>query len=116
MNFNITKVKLEVSVPQNNVEDVRNSIFIEDAGIIGNYSHCSISTQCISTFMPNNNAKPYIGEINKLEYVFEEKLEILCDINKVKQVIKKIKEVHPYEEPVINIIPLINEYDLFNIL
>jgi len=109
MNFNITKVKIEVTIPLESVNKVRKSLFDEGAGVIGNYTHCSMSTKCVGTFMPVGNANPYIGEKNKLEYVFEEKLEILCDINKVKQVIKKIKEVHPYEEPAINIIPLLNE-------
>ena len=33
----------------------------------------------------------------------------LCDINIVKNVISKLREVHPYEEPAIDIIPLIDE-------
>lgn len=39
----------------------------------------------------------------------EEKLEVICDVNNVKNVIKKLREVHPYEEPAIDIIPLIDE-------
>ena len=55
------------------------------------------------------NTKTHIGERNKLEYVEEEKLEVICDIEKVKQVITKLREVHPYEEPAIDIVPLIDE-------
>ena len=43
----------------------------------------------------------------------EEKLEVICDIKNVKKVITKLREVHPYEEPAIDIIPLIDE-DFFN--
>ena len=42
----------------------------------------------------------------------EDKLEVICDINIVKKVLKKLREVHPYEEPAIDIIPLITEEDL----
>ncbi len=59
-----------------------------------------------------DNANPYIGENNKLEFVEEEKLEARCDINIVKRVLKRLREVHPYEEPAIDIIPLIDEEDL----
>ncbi len=59
--------------------------------------------------MLNDNANPYIGENNKLEFVEEEKLEFVCDIDKVKTVISKLREVHPYEEPAIDIIPLLDE-------
>ena len=109
MNINIKKVKLIVTIPLENVEEVRNAICEIGAGIIGNYTHCSMSTKCTGTFKPNDEANPYIGENNKLEFVQEEKLEVVCDIDIVKQVLKRLREVHPYEEPAIDIIPLIDE-------
>lgn len=61
----------------------------------------------------NQQQQPiHILEKNKIEFVKEEKIETICDINIAKKVIKKLKEAHPYEEPAINIIPLINEEDL----
>ena len=109
MNFDINKVKLIVTIPIANVEEVRNAICEAGAGIIGNYTYCSMSTKCIGTFKPDDNANPYIGENNKLEFVEEEKLEVVCDVNNVRKVISKLREVHPYEEPAIDIIPLLNE-------
>ena len=111
MNFNINRVKIIVTIPIENVEEVRNAICEAGAGIIGNYTHCSMSTKCIGTFKPNDNANPYIGENNKLEFVEEEKLEVVCGVDNVKKVISKLREVHPYEEPAIDIIPLLDEND-----
>lgn len=112
MNIDIKKVKITVTVPSENVQEVRNAICKEGAGVIGNYTHCTVTSKCIGTFKPENNANPYIGEKNKLEVVEEEKIETVCDINIAKRVIKKLREVHPYEEPAINIIPLIDEESL----
>ena len=112
MKFDVKKVKIIVTIPVENSEEVRNAICDEGAGIIGNYTYCTISTKCIGTFKPSDNANPYIGENNKLEFVEEEKLEARCDINIVKKVLKRLREVHPYEEPAIDIIPLIDEEDL----
>ena len=109
MNFNVNRVKINVTVPIKNLEEVRNAICETGAGIIGNYTYCSMSTKCIGTFKPNDNANPYIGENNKLEFVEEEKLEVVCDVNNVKKVISKLREVHPYEEPAIDIVPLLDE-------
>lgn len=109
MKIDITKVKIFVTIPQENVEEVRNAICNAGAGVIGNYSYCSASTKCTGTFLPNEQAKPYIGNNNKLEIVEEEKLEVICNIENVKNVIKKLREVHPYEEPAIDIVPLIDE-------
>ena len=109
MTFNIDKVKIIVMVPINNVEEIRKVACEEGAGIIGNYSYCTTSVKVTGTFMPNDKSNPFIGEKNKLEYVEEEKLEFICEVTKVKKVLQKIRDVHPYEEPGIDIIPLINE-------
>ena len=68
-----------------------------------------MSTKCIGTFKPTDEANPYIGKKNNLEFLEEEKLEVVCDIKLVKRVITKLREVHPYEEPAIDIIPLLDE-------
>ena len=112
MTFNVNKVKIIVTIPVKNVGEVRNAICEAGAGIIGNYTFCSTSTKCIGTFKPNESADPYIGENNKLQFVEEEKLEVVCDLENVKKVITKLREVHPYEEVPIDIIPLL-DLDIF---
>ena len=109
MKLDIDKVKIVVTVPADNLEDVRMAVCNAGGWVIGNYTFCSMTTKIVGTFKPNDKAKPYIWEQNKLEYVDEEKLEVVCDISKVKNVLKELKKVHPYEEPAIDIIPLINE-------
>lgn len=113
MNITINKVKIIVTIPPENVNFIREELCKLEAGKIGNYTHCTTTTKCIGTFKPNNNANPYIGEKNNLEYVEEEKLEIICNINQVKKVISKLRKIHPYEEPEIDIVPLLDE-SLFN--
>lgn len=109
MTFNINRVKIFVTIPTDSVEKVREAVCNAGAGIIGEYSFCTSSTKSIGTFIPNENANPYIGKQDKLEFVEEEKLEVVCDVDKVKIVIKELRKVHPYEEPAIDIIPLIDE-------
>ena len=109
MNIDINRVKIIVTVPVENVSEVRDALCEAGAGIIGNYTYCSMSTKCIGTFKPTDKANPYIGKKNNLEFVEEEKLEVVCDVDLVKKVITKLREVHPYEEPAIDIIPLIDE-------
>lgn len=109
MKIDIKKVKIFVTVPIQDVDSVRNAVCEAGAGVIGNYTHCSSSVKCVGTFKPNDSANPHIGKRNNLEFVKEEKLEVICDIENVKQVISKLREVHPYEEPAIDIVPLIDE-------
>lgn len=111
MNINVKRVKIFVTIPLENVEEVRNAVCEVGAGIIGDYSYCTSSVKSIGTFKPNDSANPYIGENNKLEFVEEEKFEIVCNVAIVKKVITKLREVHPYEEAAIDIVPLLDEED-----
>lgn len=109
MTFNVNRVKIFVTVPVENVNEVREAVCNAGAGIIGEYTFCTSSTKSIGTFIPSENANPHIGERNKLEFVEEEKLEFVCEVEKVKNVIQELRKSHPYEEPAIDIIPLIDE-------
>ncbi len=109
MNITINKVKIMVTVPTKNVQEVRDVLLESGAGVIGNYTHCSMATKCVGTFNPNELAHPVIGENNKMVLVEEEKLEVVCDVEKVKNVITRLRKIHPYEEPAIDIIPLLDE-------
>jgi len=109
MKFEVKRVKIVVTVPEEDVDKIRNAVCDAGAGVIGDYSFCTMSTKCTGTFMPNDNANPYICNNNNKEYVTEEKLEVVCDVEKVKSVISALRKVHPYEEPAIDIYPLIDE-------
>lgn len=113
MKFDVNRVKIVVTIPLNNVEEVRDAVCDAGAGIIGNYSYCTSLIKSIGTFKPNENANPYIGKNNNLEFVEEEILEFICKIESVKKVITELRRVHPYEETAIDIIPLIYE-EYFN--
>ena len=109
MNCNINRVKIFVTTPKENLIEIRNAVCKAGAGIIGEYSYCTFNSNGVGTFMPNSKANPYIGKINQLEYVDECKLEFVCDVQNVKNVISALRKAHPYEEPAIDIIPLLDE-------
>ena len=114
MNIDVKKVKIIVTVPTEKTQDVRDAICNAGAGTLpgSNYTYCTTCIKTLGTFMPNDNANPYIGEKNKLEVVQEDKLEVVCEIQKAKYVISELRKVHPYEEPAIDIVPLIDEDSL----
>lgn len=111
MKFDVNRVKIVVTVPIDNIRQIRNAVCDAGAGIIGNYSYCTSSTKSTGTFKPNEYANPYIGKNNNLEFVEEETIAFVCKVGIVKKVIKELRKVHPYEEPAIDIIPLIDESD-----
>lgn len=90
-------------------QKVRQAMGDAGAGVLGNYSHASFSSRGIGRFVPGTGAKPAIGKIGKLEEVEEEKIEVICQRGKVKNVVAAIKKTHPYEEIPLEIYQLVDE-------
>ena len=61
----------------------------------------------IGRFKPNKEAKPFLGKEDYLEQVVEERIETVCQNKELENVIEEIKKAHPYEEPVIDVYPLV---------
>ena len=101
-------VKLVVFVPEENADEVREALGKAGAGQIGEYSFCSYSIKGVGRFKPGENANPHIGSAGKLEAVNEERIEVACEKDQASTIIKVIKEVHPYEEVVIDIYPMLS--------
>ncbi len=107
------KVKIEVYIPEEYRDKLREAL--NNIGVlgVGNYDNVMSVTKVTGYWRPLKNANPFDGEINKLSKADEDKIEFATDIKNIENAVKVIKEVHPYEEPVINIIPLISDrFDL----
>ncbi|MEO8862809.1 MAG: hypothetical protein ABI354_00600 [Candidatus Saccharimonadales bacterium] len=101
------KVKIVFTVPESDADRLRQAVGDLGAGKIGNYSHCSFSAKGIGRFSPETGANPAVGHIGKAEEVIEERIEITCSANNFKTVVELIRLNHPYEEPVIDVYPLV---------
>ncbi len=100
--------KLVVYVPVDSVDVVRQAFMKEDAGHIGNYSGCSFGTQGIGNFKPLEGTNPYIGEVNKMAYVQEVRLETIVRPEKLDSTIQAMLRAHPYEEVAYDVYELEN--------
>src|ERR1035437_6525604 len=99
-------VKIVIFVPETHTDIIREAMGKAGAGKIGNYSFCSFSSKGIGRFKPEQGADPHIGKIGKFEEVVEERIEAVCPRKKLQEVIRAIREVHPYEEIALDIYPL----------
>ena len=103
-----TTVKIEIYAPENAVSAIKNAAHSIGAGSSELYDKTATEIICKGFWRSLDKAKPYIGETNKLTSSKEIKIEIQCTRGIVSEVISAIKKAHPYEVPVINIIPLAN--------
>ncbi len=99
--------KLIVYVPEASAQAVREVLASQGCGNMGNYDSCSFSVKGVGRFRPLKGANPAVGTVGKLEEVVEERIETICEKSKLKQVIEAVKKIHPYEEPAIDILPLL---------
>ncbi len=99
-------VKIVVFVPETHTDIVREAIGTAGAGKIGNYTHCTFSTKGIGRFKPEAGANPHIGEVGKFEEVVEERIETVCERERLSDVLAAIKSVHPYDEIALDVYPL----------
>jgi len=92
--------------PKDAVELVKKALFDAGAGRIGNYDSCSWQTLGDGQFQALEGSNPTIGQHGVIEVVAEYKVELVCDDNYIKNVIKALKASHPYEEPAYDVIRL----------
>lgn len=105
-------VKIVTFVPIDSADAVRHAIGNAGAGQIGEYRFCSYSVVGKGRFIPSDEANPHIGTANKLETVEEERIEVVCEKSKAKNVIAAMRQAHPYEEVAFDVYPLIDEGEL----
>jgi len=102
--------KLITFVPLDYLATVRQALFEAGTGNIGNYNEVSFSSEGIGTYTANEKANPFLGEKGKNHEEAERRLEVIFPIHSQRNVIKALKNAHPYEEVAYDIIPLANEY------
>ena len=104
---NIKFFKLEIFIPETHLIDLQKALQKADAGHIGNYDSCLSYAPVTGVWRPLEGTHPYLGTENELCQAPELKVEVCCKRENLENTVKAIKAVHPYEEPVINILPLI---------
>lgn len=101
--------KIIVFVPLDHKEILKQSLFAAGAGTVGNYDCCCFETKGTGQFRPIKNARPFIGDLGKVEYVEEVRIEMVCSSQSLKNSIIALKANHPYECPAYDIIKLEQE-------
>lgn len=101
--------KLHTYVPFVHFSSVQQALFNAGAGEIGNYKNCSFRMDGRGTFIPTQNANPYLGKINNLEEVEEALLSVIFEDYKLPDVLQALKKFHPYEEVAYEVYTLDNE-------
>ncbi len=110
--MNTKFVKIAVYVPSSHADAVREALAKVGAGHIGNYDCCSFTVKGVGRYRGGEGTKPFKGKPGQIEEIDEERVETICPWGKVDGVLAAMKKVHPYEEPAVDVYPLLNEGQL----
>lgn len=98
--------KLEIFIPETHLAALQKALREADAGHIGSYDCCLSYSPVTGCWRPLAGATPYLGSIGEISAEPELKVEVTCHTERVDETVEAVKKIHPYEEPVINVIPL----------
>ena len=99
-------LKLEIYIPESHFLALQRALQSVDAGHIGNYDRCLSYSRVKGAWRPLRGAMPYNGTEGAVSEAEELKVEVNVSSDKLTSTLRAIRTVHPYEEPVINVIPL----------
>jgi dinuclear metal center YbgI/SA1388 family protein len=95
-----------VFVPEENLDQVRESICAVGAGQIGDYSQCTFSWRGEGTFLGGESTHPKIGKAGGLERTKEYCLRVVSPMKLIDKVVAAARKVHPYEEMAFDVLEL----------
>lgn len=104
----IQYVKVEVLIPEEYIVKLRNELNDDGYLRVGNYDHVISYSAVNGYWRPLDKATPFNGSVGEISFGTECKMEFSCLYENIDEVKSIIKGVHPYEEPVIHVIPLLN--------
>jgi hypothetical protein len=108
----MSRILIITTLPASHVEAVLDAISGAGGGVVGNYTHCAFTSEGVGRFKPNESADPHVGTKGAINAEAEVRIETFCDRRSAQGVIAAIRQAHPYEEPVIYLVPLLDERDL----
>ena len=98
--------KLEIFLPESHLDVLAQALRQVDAGHIGKYDSCMSYSPVTSCWRPLDGTSPYLGTVGEVCTQPELKVEVTVRREAVADTLAAVRTVHPYEEPVINVIPL----------
>ena len=104
--MDVSFLKLEIFIPKTHLAVLQTALQSVDAGHIGKYDCCLSYSPVMGTWRPLAGTSPYIGTEGQISCEPEWKVEVTIRAERFAETMAAIKSVHPYEEAVINAIPL----------
>ena len=101
--------KIVTFVPHEHADKVRAALFNSNAGNIGNYDSCSFNIQGSGTFRGNDSTNPFVGEIGKIHFEPETRIETVVERRNMHKAINNMIFFFFKQKTAYDIYPIENE-------
>ena len=102
------ELKLEIFIPETHLSVLRLTLQSVGVGRLGNYDSCLAYSKLTGSWRPLNGSEPYWGVEGQISEEEEIKVEVNILSENLEETLNAIYNIHPYEEPLVNVIPLLN--------
>jgi hypothetical protein len=102
-----TRLKLVTFLPPEAVPRVRQALVEAGAGVIGAYRECAFQVTGEGHFRAPADGHPAVGAADADKAVREARLEMVLPAAAREAALAALREMHPYEEPAVDLYPLI---------
>lgn len=93
-----------VTVPEDGVDALLDSVFAAGAGRMSGYTECSFSVAGTGQFRPGEGTDPTIGTVGQPEVVSEIRVEFVAPPELRSAVRRAVIDGHPYEVPAMDVL------------
>lgn len=104
----IKQVKVEVLLPEETIIPLRDALHSEGFLKVGDYDFVVSFSHVHGYYRPLETSNPFKGKKGVIQTGTECKLTFRCMFEEARAVRSIIERVHPYEEPVMYVMPLLD--------
>ena len=102
----MTGYKVILYGPEEALQSILQGLASLGLGRIGNYDSWSVTSPVTERYRPLAGSLAQRGQTGALEEAPSFRIELQCRKDELEKMIEKIKELHPYETPAIEVLEL----------
>ena len=99
--------KVATCIPKRFLDPLMDEVTASVSPLYGGYDRCFSYWPVTGTWRPLEGSRPFLGRIGEIEAAEEYRIEFAVREEDLGAAVAAIRRIHPYEEPAIDIIPMI---------
>ncbi len=99
--------KIAVNIPEDRMEEMMNVLDNVVRPIYPGYDHVFCWWPVTGCWRPLEGSSPFLGKVGEVETAREMRVEFAVLEEDLRSVVEAVRGAHPYEEPTIDVIPII---------